>query len=367
MTVLWDIHFLATIVATVCILKKVKNAELTYAVVGRKSKPHWNTKLKKRRRNTAMPNITSEQIVKAKQIYILDYLMIHEPQNLKKVGNRYTLLDHDSFVISNDKWCWNSRGIGSNTATALNYLIKVRGYSFTEAVQELSEDMPPNYAHIEPELREKSPFILPPRNSDNNRVIAYLQSRGIDRETINECINWGSLYESSKTHYCVFTGKNSDGKTRFACLRATLGKFRRDADGSDKRYGFLLPPKTSNSRNIAVFESPINCLSHQSLCKQGYFDWDGWRLSLSGNSLAALVYFIEQHPEADNCLVCTDNDEAGNLTAEKIAVLPKENANFAHVTVTRSVPKHGKDYNDELQEIRRISSHKEKSHENNII
>ena len=83
--------------------------------------------------------VSPEQINQAKEVDILDYLKHYEPQNLKpQRHNRYTLRDHDSFVISNGKWCWFSRGIGCNAATALNYLIKVRGYDFVSAVETLA-------------------------------------------------------------------------------------------------------------------------------------------------------------------------------------------------------------------------------------
>ena len=47
-------------------------------------------------------------------------------------GNVYCTKTHDSLRISNGKWCWFSRGIGG--ASALDYLIKVNGYSFMEAM-----------------------------------------------------------------------------------------------------------------------------------------------------------------------------------------------------------------------------------------
>ena len=48
-------------------------------------------------------------------------------------GNVYCTKTHDSLRISNGKWCWFSRGIGGYSA--LDYLIKVNGYSFLEAME----------------------------------------------------------------------------------------------------------------------------------------------------------------------------------------------------------------------------------------
>ena len=76
-----------------------------------------------------MPYYDSEAIERARQVDLLTYLQTCEPQELVHVsGNVYCTKTHDSLRISNGKWCWFSRGIGGYSA--LDYLIKVNGYSF---------------------------------------------------------------------------------------------------------------------------------------------------------------------------------------------------------------------------------------------
>ncbi|MDL2234451.1 DUF3991 and toprim domain-containing protein [Ruminococcaceae bacterium OttesenSCG-928-L11] len=301
-----------------------------------------------------MPGVTEEQIARAKQVDILEYMQRHEPGNLVRQGpNRFILRNHDSFVISNGKWCWNSRDYGCETGTALNYLIDVRGLGFVDAVRTLCDDISLSYEPAPP----KSPpppkkFGLPPRNRNNDRVIAYLRGRGIDRELIDACIASGILYESATYHNCVFTGKNEQEKTRFGCMRGIKGDFRRDLDGSDKRYGFLLPPAApERCHRLAVMEAPIDALSHQTLWKMGYDIPDCWRLATGGNSILAVEHFLRQHPEVDECLVCTDADEVGERLARKISALTTEQDEFAHVAVGRAAPPVGKDYNNTLQAV----------------
>ena len=60
-------------------------------------------------------------------------------------GNTYTTRTQDSLKISNGKWMWWSRGIGGRSA--LDYLIKVKDYSFLEAVELLA-----GQANIQPPL-----------------------------------------------------------------------------------------------------------------------------------------------------------------------------------------------------------------------
>jgi hypothetical protein len=125
-------------------------------------------------------------------------------------------------------------------------------------------------------------------------------------------------------------------------MRGTRGDFKRDADGSDKRFGFSLPPVNTSSNTVAVFESPIDALSHRSL----FPDFDGYRLSLGGSTaMLALTHFLDRNRSITRCVVCTDNDEAGHRAAAEIA------EKFS-ITVIRDVPAFGKDWNETLQKIR---------------
>jgi len=55
------------------------------------------------------------------------------PQELVPLKHgEYCLRSHDSLKISNGKWHWFSRGIGGRSA--LDYLIKVEGIPFMDAV-----------------------------------------------------------------------------------------------------------------------------------------------------------------------------------------------------------------------------------------
>jgi hypothetical protein len=288
--------------------------------------------------------VTREQIKRAKEVQILDYILANEPHNVKRSGGEYRLRDHDSLTISNGMWNWRSRGFGCRTATALNFLIEVRGFSFVDAVRQLAGDRVLSY-HIEPQAKpppSAKPFLLPPRSKKSLRVISYLQSRGIAKPLILDCIERGIIYESPEYHNAVFVGLDESGKARYATMRGTLAEFRRDADGSDKRYGFCLPLKDVQSNTVAVFESPVDALSHQML----YPDFDGYRLSLGGTSLLALTHFLELHSEVTDCVICTDNDRAGDLAATKIAELPG-------LAAVRLLPQVGKDFNDTLQSVQK--------------
>jgi len=293
---------------------------------------------------------------------VLDYVLRYEGDRVKRVGSGYRLKEHESLAISNKGFYWHSTGQGGKTA--LDYLVSVRNYDFVSAVchligevpfekgNKISSDTSDKTHHYEPKHPKTQPpepqhIILPRRNIDNYHVIAYLQNRGIDRDVIMDCINNGILYESTLHHNAVFLGKDKNNKTKFAAMRGTKGDFKCDAEGSNKKYGFIVPPKNLSSDNpdsqsVMLFESPIDCLSHQTLCKRGDIsDFDGWRLSLGGTSGVALIGFLERYPNISHCIIATDNDEAGNSFADKIA-------EKVDISTERVKPGQGKDWNDAL-------------------
>jgi hypothetical protein len=289
----------------------------------------------------------------------LTYIQTYEPGNLKKVGSDvYQLKDHDSVKISNGKWFRHSRGYGGYNA--LDFLIKVRGMDFKDAVQSLLDgrlvNVPPAVRHDKPPAL-KAPLVLPPPNKNNDQVYAYLQGRGIDKAVIRRCIENGSLYESAKTHHCVFVGFDG-GKSKFACVRSTSGDIKKDIKNADKRFSFVLPPKNPDSRTLAVYESPADALSHASIYGMSGKEWDGHRLSLGGVSSLALIGFLERHTEINSIILSLDNDKAGKEATDRIIKELLSDKRFSHIKIAVAPPPMGKDFNDTLQAIRQM--HKEK-------
>jgi hypothetical protein len=311
--------------------------------------------------------VTKDQIERAREIDVLDYVLRYEHDNVKRVGSAYRMRDHPSIEVKSGKWRWYSQGLYGKTA--LDYLTDVRGYSLVDAVCMLLNEPPQEKERRDkPKIRAPAPdakppperpaFAIPRHNKNNNRVIAYLRSRGIDKELILDCIRRGILYESAYFHDCVFKGKDEHGKTRYAAVRSTSSGFKGDAEGSDKQCCFLLPPDDPDNRTAAIFEAPVDVLSHKTLCIQGFIPpFDGWRLSLGGTSILGLEHFLEHHPRITHCLVCTDNDEAGELLAAKIADVPG-------ITTERSLPVCGKDWNDALQAMQKAGRTQNKARHN---
>lgn len=299
-----------------------------------------------------MAYVSPAQIARAREMDLLTYLQLYEPDNLVRFsGETYCTREHDSLKISNGKWNWFSRGIGGRSA--LDYLMKVRDYTFPQAVEALTggaATRPPSF-HA-PKQEPPKVFTLPERNSNHNRVRQYLWNRGISAEILDYCIGKGLLFESRKYHNAVFVGYDPEGKARYAALRGTRGDFKGEVTGSDKRYSFSLAAERQ-SNELHLFEAAIDLLSYCTLCQMMGRDWQQEHLlSLGGVTKkrtektlpAALEQFLSGNPETQTVFLHLDNDEAGRLAALDISA--KLQGSYE---VLDAAPRRGKDVNDLLQ------------------
>lgn len=301
-----------------------------------------------------MPYIPPEKIQEAKKMDLLTFLQAQDPQELVRISNNcYTTKSHDSLKISNGKWCWFSRGIGGRSA--LDYLIKVRGLSFLDAVETITGC---KCAATIPEAREppkQKKVLLPNPAPDTEQVVSYLKGRGICQEVLDYCLKRGLLYESAGYHSAVFVGKDKEGRPRYAAIRGIEESgYKGDATGSDKRYSFHIPAK-GQCRTLQVFEGAVDLLSYATLvCLKG----GDWRqehlLSLGGVYVskrelekrklqAALAQYLKDHPEVTIVVTNLDNDYAGREAALAIQRLLPEK-----YRVSIRLPLYGKDINDTL-------------------
>ena len=311
-----------------------------------------------------MGYVTPEQITQAKELDLLTYLQRFDPHQLVHVGgNTYCTREHDSLKISNGKWNWFSRGIGGKTA--LDYLIKVQGFSFTQAVEALAGQNFSPLPHVpqaKPKEREPRNLLLPQASRCATHAVSYLHGRGIDYDLIDYCIQTGRVYESQKYHNVVFVGRDLKGQPRYAALRGTVGDFKGEADGSDKRYSFCIA-ENSSANSVHLFESAIDLLSYATLLKMKGRDWrQDALLSLAGVFKQkkefviplALSQYLKDHPGIKTLYLHLDNDEVGREAAAGIM----EGLGDKYTVLDRPPP-YGKDVNDLLQRKLGLTQRKE--------
>jgi hypothetical protein len=274
----------------------------------------------------------------------------------KSGNNEYCLIEHDSLKISNNKWCWHSRGVvgGSAIDFAMHFPV-FNGRDQYEALDYLSKLMKSTPVRYTPAVTKPTTenngdgqFILPQKTDNPSRVFAYLNSsRGIDRDIIWENINNGNIFQSKKTNNCVFVGRDIDGVPRYGTMRGTLSnkKFIMDCMGSDKSFGFVMSAKVETD-TVYVFESPIEVMSHATIIKMdsgthGSVD----RLSLGCVSGRSLERYLDDNPHIKNVVLCLNNDKAGRDATVRIRNQLSGRANFSSELPTN------KDFNDDLKQL----------------
>ena len=301
-----------------------------------------------------MPYIAPEVITEAKRMDLLTYLREYEPNELAKYSNNtYTTRTHDSLKISNGKWMWWSRGIGGKSA--LDYLIKVRGMDFVEAVQTImgnssvTSPIPENTKSY-----NNQPLLLPERSPTTDVVFEYLFGRGIDYEIINYCLEKELVIESLPYHNVVFIGYDESNKPKYAAYRATnQSRLMGDCTGSKKQYSFRLTAE--NTGEVHLFECAIDLLSYATLMKLEGKNWRQLNLvSLAGvyspkqnigdSKVPVTVRkLLEKDKSIKRIILHLDNDIAGRKATKALQTILTDK-----YEVVDDPPKCGKDVNDFL-------------------
>ena len=307
-----------------------------------------------------MAYYSQSAISRAKEMDLLTYLQTYEPDELVRIsGNTYTTKTHDSLKISNGMWMWWSRGIGGKSA--VDYLVKVCGMSFIEAISLITKDENVlSKPYRKPQYKTKRKLILPPRADNNDIAVEYLKQRGINEDVISYFVEREMIYQSSPMNNIVFVGFDEKGVPKYAGMRGTDEyRYISDAFGSDKRFPFRLVNK--NNTNIHIFEGAIDLLSYATLLYERGSDFKSQNLfSLSGvyqpsnkmNNVKlphSLNKVLEDNPQIKTVCLHLDNDTTGRKAAEVISDLLKDK-----YTVETDFVSVGKDVNDYLCSLKNL-------------
>lgn len=282
----------------------------------------------------------------------LPELLTHLGYQVRRIGRYHTTVEMDSLRIKDRrKWFRYSQNTGGD---AITFLQQFCGKSFSEAVEYLlafygrARDSPTKAASSVKRDEVQKPFALPPRNTDDRRVFAYLHKRGIAAQVIRQFMNSGLLYEDAVHHNCVFVGRDESGQAKYAGLRGTYDldspSFKGDATGSDKNTGFSLP-HDPQSDLVLVFEAPIDLMSYLTLHRDTTN-----AVALCGLYDGALQTYLQAHPEIRRIALCLDADEPGQKAVRQL----QDKYAAMGYAVTVEEPRSGKDWNEYLQK-RKVS------------
>ena len=275
---------------------------------------------------------TQAQIDKANAVDLEKFLRA-QGETLVRSGKDYRWKAHDSLTVCGNKWFRHSQSKGG---FPVDFVMEFYGKSFPEAVQMLTGE--PGEVQPETDPAPSPAFRLPLRNVTNANILNYLtQERKLSPSLVNFFIAAGDIYEDAAHHNVVFVGRDADGHPRYASSRGIREKFRQDAAGAEKAFGFA---HRGTDKQLLVFEAPIDLLSFIELFPKNWQQHN--YLSLGGVSGKALQQFLSERPDVERVFLCLDADKAGEDACKRLAALLPDT-----VSVTRIQPCM-KDWNDVL-------------------
>ena len=275
---------------------------------------------------------TQAQIDKANAVDLEEFLRA-QGETLVRSGKEYRWKAHDSLTVCGNKWFRHSQSKGG---FPVDFVMEFYGKSFPEAVQMLTGE--PGEVQPETDPAPSPAFRLPLRNVTNANILNYLtQERKLSPSLVNFFIAAGDIYEDAAHHNVVFVGRDADGHPRYASSRGIHEKFRQDATGAEKAFGFA---HRGTDKQLLVFEAPIDLLSFIELFPKNWQQHN--YLSLGGVSGKALQQFLSERPDVERVFLCLDADKAGEDACKRLAGLLPDT-----VSATRIQPCM-KDWNDVL-------------------
>ena len=275
---------------------------------------------------------TQAQIDKANAVDLEKFLRA-QGETLVRSGKDYRWKAHDSLTVCGNKWFRHSQSKGG---FPVDFVMEFYGKSFPEAVQMLTGE--PGEVQPETDPAPSPSFRLPLRNVTNANILNYLtQERKLSPSLVNFFIAAGDIYEDAAHHNVVFVGRDADGHPHYASSRGIREKFRQDAAGAEKAFGFA---HRGTDKQLLVFEAPIDLLSFIELFPKNWQQHN--YLSLGGVSGKALRQFLSERPDVERVFLCLDADKAGEDACKRLVELLPDT-----VSVTRIQPCM-KDWNDVL-------------------
>ena len=263
----------------------------------------------------------------------LEKFLRAQGETLVRSGKEDRWKAHDSLTVCGNKWFRHSQSKGG---LPVDFVMEFYGKSFPEAVQMLTGE--PGEAQPEADSAPSPAFRLPLRNVTNANILNYLtQERKLSPSLVNFFIAVGDIYEDAAHHNVVFVGRDADGHPRYASSRGIHEKFRQDAAGAEKAFGFA---HRGTDKQLLVFEAPIDLLYFIELFPKNWQQHS--YLSLGGVSGKALRQFLSERSDVERVFLCLDADKAGEDACKRLAALLPDT-----VSVTRIQPCM-KDWNDVL-------------------
>lgn len=265
--------------------------------------------------------MNKELIRQARQANLPNYLQA-KGIDLKREGRRYKSKEHDSLIFTDNAYYWNSRNEHGN---AIDYLTRHMGYTFNDAVTELTGIKNSIIEVCQPQQCFEITNVI--TSKQLQRTIAYLnKSRFINIDIITNCIKNKLLMQEETTNNAIFVMYDENDKVVGAELQGTLSHIRYKGIAAGSKYGYGFNMKDSKAPKKAFFfESAVDLLSFFEMYQNRLESFI--LVSMGGLKDNVVQCTLEAYTSLTEVYICTDADNASskfksNLMIPFVEVLP---------------------------------------------
>lgn len=298
-------------------------------------------------------------------IHLKDLLEFLGEKVVRHGRNTFRLDRHDSLIIRNNLFYWNSRGFGGNSIKLLQSLYD---YDYAKSKAIINEFIKRvekgEYKLTEYAVDEKKEYKLNKLKKNSFSIIKeYLcDKRGLDENFVKGFVDRGGITIDIRNNINFMIRDDDHNDIGQEIIKREI--IGREIVGTQESNEFranstidkgftIYKNEPDKKTHLFIFESAIDMLSYIEINKKNInekFKDESIRfLSLSGLKEMILENYIDN---VSDLYCCVDNDKWGNEFSERI----KEK--YSHINFHREKPKN-KDFNDDLREIKNIKKERE--------
>ena len=315
----------------------------------------------------------ADQVMNARNVDLIDYLE-SKGETFKKEGNYYRHTVHDSLLIRDNMYAWNSRGEKGHGA--IDFAMMYYDMSFPQAVMDLTKE---DYRMVDKQSEKQQPSktYKYPKHYEVESAKELKDYLGNERKIHSKVINWAlknKLIVQDQKENIVFPWKNEKGDIVGANRQGTIDmgngrRFKGVDEHSQQPGGFHFD--VGKPEKLIVFEDAIDALSYYSIKQK---DVQNARLvSMSGVKPDVVTQQVKQMVaeghQVKQVVLAVDNDKGGHEFIENIKtnmrpsdkLVKGEEAKEQFFQVEQPTKK---DWNDDLKaKVKQQKARKEKEAE----
>lgn len=265
----------------------------------------------------------------ARKADLYEYLINNHRDDIELCGNSLKLKSNHSMSVRKG-YCGYYDFADGAKGNSVDFLTKVLGYSYADAVQSLLTRSATVKTNI---VLPENGFVLPRQSHHTADAVEYLRSRGLDSAVIDMLMRYGLIYQSKIEGYERIVFVNTEGNY-YEVHEIQGSRFRR-VNAKEKGYFWHFNPDVEDiRRRCYICESAIDAVSLYQLIHDNAIYCSIGGVSNYQRIRKAIDLGLE-------VIIAVDNDTAGDRCRETFKDLRHIVPDMGH-----------KDWNEQLKESR---------------